>query len=83
MFKRNKFFSVQYVLMYYVIFFFDVLMKLRIIKFFYGENVIMMQFKLRFELDYKKLRCFYIIYVLQNDDYIFVNEFKIVMKYYF
>lgn len=43
----------------------------------------MMQFKLRFELDYKKFRCFYIIYVLQNDDYIFVNEFKIVMKYYF
>lgn len=69
--------------MYYVIFFFDVLMKLRIIKVFYGENVIMMQFNLRFELDYKKLRCFYIIYVLQNDDYIFVNEFKIVMKYYF
>lgn len=43
----------------------------------------MMQFKLRFELDYKIFRCFYIIYVLQNDDYIFVNEFKIVMKYYF
>lgn len=83
MLKRNNFFSAQYALMHHAIFPFDASTKSRTIKIFHGENVIMMQFKSRFELDYKKPRRSYTTYALQNDDHTFANESKIVTKYHF
>lgn len=64
MFKRNKFFSAQYALMHHAIFPFDASTKSKTIKFFHRENVIMMLFKSRFELDYKKPRRSYTTYAL-------------------